>query len=146
MDFAGLLASVARGPDMYVGRCSLLAVAHLLDGYCLAVEHQARPSPLDGWTHWIECGFNISHSAWHWTRILLHTCGSDAEAIAALPGLYGEFEAERGRIGVEGILARHDQKFTDRRGMPKGRVPKTTSTSSPFAESDPTADTTAPSR
>jgi hypothetical protein len=132
-DFRGLLASVARRPAMYVGSCSRPAVANLLAGYCLAVEHLGLAPPLDGWMRWVELRFGVFHPAWNWTRILLHGYGSDAAAIAALPELFEEFEAEHARLGVEGILTRHGQEFTGSDGLLRSRVPETTTTREPAA-------------
>ena len=98
MAFANLLDAIARRPAMYVGTCSLPAVTFLLDGYCLAQEDMGKESPLDGWMRWIELRFGICHSAWHWTRILLHVYESDSAAISALPCLFAEFGADREHV------------------------------------------------
>jgi hypothetical protein len=95
---------------MYVGRCSVRAVSHYLDGYCHALGDVGKTeSPLDGWGRWVESRFLISHPAWHWTRILLHTYGSDQAALEALPQLYEEFLACRAALGVEGIQGEHER-------------------------------------
>jgi hypothetical protein len=104
--FMKLLHDISKRPGMYVGEGSLKAVSHYLDGYDHAMEdHGATPSPLYGWMRWVEMRFLISHSAWHWTRILVHVYGSDGAALESLPSLYEEFLADRESMGVDGIEA-----------------------------------------
>jgi len=127
-DFQILLSSIARRPAMYVGRCSLSAVSHYLYGYCHALSDLgSNETPLDGWIHWVELRFGISHSAWHWTRILLHNYGSEQAAIEALPELHREFLAERAQIGVKGIESTLEQRLIEEHGEP-WYEPPTTST------------------
>ncbi|WP_435016191.1 hypothetical protein TA3x_003753 [Tundrisphaera sp. TA3] len=119
-DFADMLRSIAKQPGMYVGRASIRAVSHYLDGYGHSLKDAGHAvGPLDGWMRWIERRFLISHPGWHWSRILLHAYRSDMAAIEALPGLYEEFLADRARLGVDGIeedgnrriIAEHGQEW-----------------------------------
>ena len=81
---------------------------------------------------WVELRLGILHSAWHWTRILLHVYGCDELAIKALPALFREFETERGRIGIEAIFAKHEREFAGPLGISQSRVPKSTDTHDPY--------------
>src|SRR5688572_10766547 len=103
--FQRLLTSISEKPGMYVGTPSLQAVAHFLSGYNLATTDAGKPSPMECWRQWVELNFGISDSAWHWTRILLHSYGSDEAALAALPTLFADFEADRRRVGLDCIKA-----------------------------------------
>ena len=77
---------------MYVGTVSLRSVGHYFAGYCAAIEDSGIPADeFRGFIIWLSERFLISHSAWHWTRILIHTYGSDAAAIKALPDLFVEY-------------------------------------------------------
>jgi len=129
--FSDLLDRIAKRPAMFVGVCSLSRVANFLDGYCLAMEDLGcKTSPLHGWMDWVELRFGICHSAWHWSRILLHHHGSDHAAIEALPGLFRDFVAERDQAGLVEILAHHERAFRKTEGY---RVPSSTTTGSSFS-------------
>lgn len=91
-----------------MGSNSLKSVGHYLAGYSDALENQ---DCLAGWRQWIELRFGICHPAWHWTRILLHSYGSDAAALAALPYLFTEFDSERQQGGFQQILANWEGRF-----------------------------------
>lgn len=125
-DFQALLQSIAKRPGMYVGRCSLRAVSHYLDGYDDALRDLGHAeAPLDGWQRWVELRFLISDPGWHWTRILVHTYETDQAAIEALPELHREFLAERAAIGVDGIEAMLDQRLMEEYGEPWHEPPTT---------------------
>ena len=125
-DFQALLDSIAKRPAMYVGRCSIRAVRHYLDGYCHALRDLGHTeTPLDGWMRWVELRFLISHPAWAWERILLHVYGSDSAAIEALPGLHREFLADRALMGVGGIEAAQEQRLIEEYGEPWYEPPAT---------------------
>jgi hypothetical protein len=115
--FEVLLQNIAKRPGMYVGKCSIRAVSHYLDGYSHAlVDVGHTETPLDGWMRWIESRFLISDPAWHWTRILLHVYGSDQAAIEALPLLHKEFLARRAAIGVRGIEDEQERRLIAKHG------------------------------
>jgi hypothetical protein len=117
-NFEALLQSIAKRPAMYVGKCSIRAVSHYLEGYCHALGDAGyAETPLDGWGRWIESRFLIAHPAWHWTRILLHIYGSDLAAIEALPQLHHEFLARRATLGIEGIEHDHKRRFLAEHGQ-----------------------------
>jgi len=117
-EFTAWLQSIAKRPAIYVGKCSIRAVSDYLHGYCHALGDVGHAeTPLDGWGRWIELRFLISHPAWHWTRILLHICGSDLAAIEALPQLHEEFLAQRATLGVEGIEHEHRRRFIAEHGQ-----------------------------
>jgi len=110
--FLSLLDSISKRPAMYVGKASLKLVATYLAGYGHAVGGSGeQESPLAGWGKWIESRFLISHSAWHWSRILLHVYENDDAAIKALPDLYRQFDADRKILGVHGIDAERQRRF-----------------------------------
>jgi hypothetical protein len=91
-DFAMLIDSIARRPAMYVGNTSLRSIGHYLAGYCHALDEAAiSTTTFRGFTIWLSERFLIFHSAWHWTRILLHTYQTDEAAIEALPDLFAEY-------------------------------------------------------
>jgi hypothetical protein len=116
-EFTALLQSIAKRPAMYVGKPSIRAVSDYLHGYCHALGDVGHvETPLDGWGRWIESRFLISHSAWSWTRVLLHVYGSDLAAIEALPQLHEEFLAQRAQLGVEGIEDEHRRRFLAEHG------------------------------
>lgn len=127
-DFEDLLRSIAMRPGMYVGRCSIRAVGHYLDGYCDALLDLGQDDPLDGWMRWVELRFLISNPAWHWTRILRHVYGDDGKALEALPDLHREFLAERTAIGVDGIEAALDRRLMEVHGEPWYEPPETHTT------------------
>ncbi|MGL4550691.1 MAG: hypothetical protein ACRC33_05850 [Gemmataceae bacterium] len=137
-DFGGLLADIARRPGVYVGHFSLWAVANFLDGYCLAMQHMGQPDPLCGWMRWVESRSGICNPAWHWTRILEHEFGSETDALAAIPALFAEYEAEYHLLGLDGILARHALVFAGPQGGMVFREPETTATRDPFTGPDGT--------
>ncbi len=113
---------------MYVGRCSFVDAANYLAGYCHALDDNAvSPKPLDGLIRWTEMRFEIRSSAWHWTRILLHTYGDDASCFEAFPALYDEFLADRERLGVSGIESEATRRITARYGEDWG-YPESTQT------------------
>ena len=109
--FETVLAAVAARPGMYVGRTSLRAVGHYLAGYGHALMDLGQPDPQENWFRWVEMKFLISHSAWHWTRILLHMYGSDRAAIDALPALHAEYRGFVAQHGAESINAEHYRRF-----------------------------------
>jgi hypothetical protein len=111
-DFGAMLREIAERPALYVGRVSLRAVGHYLDGYDQALRDAGiGETPLRGWSRWVESRFLISHPAWHWTRILVHAYGNDHSAIAALPQLFDQFLIERRLVGVEGIEAELNRRL-----------------------------------
>ena len=79
---------------------------------------------------WVEMKFLISHSAWHWTRILLHVYGSDRAALDALPDLHAEFRQFVADRGVDSIDAEHSRRFMDAYGN-WWHVPEETATKDP---------------
>ncbi len=93
---------------MYVGTNSLTAVSHVLNGY---LHGRGDKDSFDGWQDWVELRFGISHTAWHWTRILLHHYGANAAVLSALPNLYAEFLSDREQNGVEKIKTEHRARF-----------------------------------
>jgi hypothetical protein len=128
-DFLEVLERIAARPAMYVGTTSLPRVANFIDGYCHAMwDLGCSPNPLDGWMRWVELRFGISHSGWSWTRILVHSFGTDDAAIRALPALFKEFLSEKQRIGVDALLEQHRVKFHETGGF---FAPSVTSTSDP---------------
>jgi hypothetical protein len=117
VDFLDLIDGISRRPAMYVGRVSLRAASHYLHGYDHASEDAGfAPRPLEGWMRWVELRFLISHSAWHWTRILLHHYGTEEAAFATLPVLYREFLSDRARLTVDGIEAELRRSLLDAYG------------------------------
>jgi hypothetical protein len=126
--FESLLRRMAGRPGMFVGACSLGALGHHLAGYTQALLDSGQSeAPLDGWTRWAESRLLISHSARHWTRVLLHVYGSDRAAMDALPQLYREFLAQRAELGVGGIEREHRRRFFAEYGQ-DWYVPPTTDT------------------
>jgi len=83
-----LLESIAKRPAMYVGKVSIKDVSNFLNGYLMGRFDGGKPVQIESFRTWIETKFMISHPAWHWSRILLHCCGNDKEAISSLPLLY----------------------------------------------------------
>ena len=107
-----LITALFERPGMYVGTPSLWAIAHFLDGYYTALRvYDLDDSLMDGWSQWIELRFNICSPAWHWTMILEHAYGSEAEAIKALPQLFKEFTEQRQQIGSQQILNDWEKEF-----------------------------------
>ena len=117
IDFVAMLEKIASRPAMYVGHTSLRAASHYLDGYDHAAQDAGcSPRPLEGWMRWVELRFLISHSAWHWTRILLHSYGTEEAAFAALPTLYREFLSDRVRLKIDGIEAELKRRLSEAYG------------------------------
>jgi hypothetical protein len=121
-NFADTLEHVCERPHLYVGTpVSLRDVWNYLMGY----EHgwhdaEGGATPLDGMFEWMQMRFVINHTAWGVQRMLLNAYGSDAEAIAALPGVYREFLADRSAWGMEGIAARRLEALRRRNGRDYG--------------------------
>jgi hypothetical protein len=113
---------------LYVGKTSLRAVSDYLAGYADAVADLGHFHPQNGWLRWVEMKFLISHSAWHWTRILVHIYGSDRAALNALPGLHAEFRAFVAEHGTDFIDREHHRRFVAEYGE-TWHEPKETSTS-----------------
>lgn len=87
-----LLNELALKPALFIGKADLQAVRHYIDGYCAAVQGlTGGVTPLPGWQHWVEGTFTISDPRWSWVKILKHQCGSDIEAIRALPSLLSAY-------------------------------------------------------
>lgn len=128
-EFQALLCSISMRPGMYVGKCSIRAVSHYLNGYCQALRDCGHAeTPLDGWMRWVELRFLISDPGWHWSRILLHIYGGDQAAIEALPELHREFLVERAAIGDDGIEAALDRRLIEVYGEPWYRPSATNTT------------------
>lgn len=129
-----VIASLARRPGMYAGSTKLQDVATFFNGYIYALS-QCGVLPIDNaWGTWIGQRFEIWHTAWSWDRTLLHSTGSEEEAIASLPELFRLYIADVREIGVEGIERRHRAHF-HKTGEPicyAQRVPDKTFTSDPF--------------
>src|SRR6201991_4224397 len=92
LDSYSLLQSMSKRPAMYVGTMSLRALGHYIAGYCDALRTIGGSEELLGFTIWVQERYLICHSAWHWTRILLHVFGGDEAAIQALPELFLEYQ------------------------------------------------------
>jgi hypothetical protein len=106
---------------MYVGHNSFVAASHYLAGYCHALrDHGVSPEALDGLNRWVEMRFEIRSSAWHWTRILIHTYGDDEASFRVFPTLYDEFLADRDRLGDSGIEAEAIRRLVARYGRDWG--------------------------
>ena len=91
-------------PGMFVGTEDLRDVANYLHG----LQHGLSGSPERGFaTHffkrWIEGRFLYCRAAWNWDKLLLHSLGSDAAALAALPDLFREYFSELDSLGEAGI-------------------------------------------
>ena len=102
---------------MFVGGTKLWDVAIYLAG---VEDGIARGNPgvsvARSWNRWIEGRFLVSSPAWHWSRILAHTFGSDQAALAALPGLYEAFFADLDSLGADGIEERATKLLVDKYG------------------------------
>jgi hypothetical protein len=130
-DFESLLQSIAKRPAMYVGKCSIESVSNYLQGYDHALSDAGQAeTPLSGWLRWVEWRFLISHSAWHWTRILLHVYGSEQAAIEALPQLHREFLAQRAELGIDEIESQLRRRLIAEYGR-DWHEPPTTETACP---------------
>lgn len=119
-EFRELLVSICQRPPMYVGRRSLRDVCNYLDGYIHGVEAAGSASKAHAWRgfqRWAEMRFGIFHTAWHWTRILLHEFGSDRACFEALPSLYDEFIADLERLGIDGIEAETKRRLQQEHGQ-----------------------------
>jgi hypothetical protein len=114
---ARVMESLSQHPETYVVGCgSLMGICHYLDGYRHAISALGYRDPLDAWTPWVDLRFGIHHTAWHWTRILLHAYGTDEAAIRALPELYCEYIKARAELGTEGIERRLRETLLERYG------------------------------
>jgi hypothetical protein len=117
-EFRELLVAICRRPAMYVGRNSLVDVSIYLSGYFDGLSAAGSSvSPMDGFMRWTEMRFGIFHSAWHWTRILLHEFGSDQACFEVLPTLYDEFVLDRERLGLDGIERETKRRLQERHGQ-----------------------------
>lgn len=101
--FDELITRIATRPATFVGRPSLFAVSHYLDGYTYALMDCGQSNPLNGWPTWIFHRFMIRQSAWHWTRVLVHVYGTDAAALEALVPLYAEFARQRETLDINAL-------------------------------------------
>jgi len=98
-----VIASLATRPGMYAGSTRLKDVALFFDGYIHALS-QCGVLPIDNaWVRWISQRSDIWHSAWSWNRMLLHSTGSEENAIAALPELFKLCVADVREIGGNGF-------------------------------------------
>jgi hypothetical protein len=130
-NFLTLLEGISKRPAMYVGDISIRDVSNYLTGYAMGRDDAGRPVFAVSWQSWIETKFMISHSAWHWSRILLHKHGNDADAISALPELYKEYVKDCPADPDE-LEAIHRKKFMAQYGKDY-YSPKTTETQDPVA-------------
>ena len=113
----GLIKAISDRPAMYVGTCSLRAVSHYLDGYFHALNDLGyRDDTWKGWSKCIELKFLICSPAWHWTRILLHTYGSNESSFSVLPDLFSEYLIKLEQVGLAGIEMEHDEKLRSASG------------------------------
>jgi len=94
---------------MYVGTMSLRALGHYIAGYCDALRTIGGSEELLGFTIWVQERYLICHSAWHWTRILLHVFGGDEAAIQALPELFLEYQRTKKGKCLEELTAERDK-------------------------------------
>jgi hypothetical protein len=126
--YRDLLGRICECPAMYVGHCSIDAVALYLAGYCHGISDcgQAEP-PMYEFQRWAEMRFRIRHAAWNWTRILLHEYGDDRASVAAFPALYDEFRRDREQLGMEQIEAEATRRLMAAYGHNWGE-PKETNT------------------
>ena len=113
-DLAILLREICGKPGMFLGRVSLPALSHFLNGYATALGRIGIcEDVMSGWQRWIEFEFLISHTAWHWTRILRHEYGTESAAFDAIPNLFDRFLAvrrEQGGDWIEEELSRRMQE------------------------------------
>lgn len=128
--FEELLESMVKRPGMYFSTNSLINFSIYLDGYCSGLVSAGKPDPLSAWWLWVQMKFCIRHSAWHWTRILLHTFGSEQACIDKLVELYLEYKRDFERLGWQGIEDEQMRRLVERYGKEVG-CPSESNTSNP---------------
>ena len=110
-----LLAMIKRvcdKPGLYVGCSRMRSVRAFLDGYAMALgESGELPDyPFGGFLRWLEQRHNICHPGWGWDRILVHTAGSDREAIRTFPAMFDQYRVELER----GVFDPNDTRIPSR--------------------------------
>ena len=115
-----MLKAVCNKPGLYVGTPRMRQVRAFLDGYVIALGELQELSdyPLGGFLRWLQHQHGICHPAWGWDRILVHSAGSEAEAIRTLPARFEQYlsERERGMFDPEvpcAITAEPEQTCTE---------------------------------
>jgi hypothetical protein len=126
--FLNMLDRICERPGMYVGERSLRLFSAYMGGYEHALEDNGLGRILDGFAAWVFLKYDIYSPAWHWTRVLHHSLGTEQAAIARLPTLVREFLAEREmRGGADWFNAELGRRFPF-----LGKEPDSTTTPSPL--------------
>jgi hypothetical protein len=115
--FFEIVREISARPGMFGGSGKLRDVAIYLAGVEDGIAHgKAEMLVAPGWNRWVEGRFLIFSPAWHWSRILVYTFGSDQAALTALPALYEEFFADLDSLGADGIEKRATKFLVDKYG------------------------------